>query len=282
MQATIANPVSCFGIGVHSGKKTQLTMKPAKANTGIIFIRQDVTKVDNIVVVSHDSVSETTLSTAISNEAGIKVSTIEHLMAAIWGCGIDNLIIELDGEEVPIMDGSSLPFVFLIEYAGIRASETKRKYLKLLKEVAIVENGIEISARPSDDFTIDMTIEFASEAIGRQQAKFHNKDDFKKAISPARTFGFAKDLVYLRGKGLAKGASLENAIGIEDNKILNEDGLRFADECVRHKLLDSIGDFFAAGRIIGSFECYKSGHKSNNQLLRKILQNQNAYEFVRF
>lgn len=280
MQSTIANPVSCFGVGVHSGKKTQLTMKPARENTGIIFIRQDVKGKDNMVFVSHDAVSETRLSTTIENDAGVRVSTIEHLLAAIWGCGIDNLIIELDGEEVPIMDGSSQPFVFLIEYAGIRASSAKRKYIKLLKVVSLVEKDIEICARPSEEFVIDMTIEFASQAIGRQQTKFSNQEDFKTAISPARTFGFAKDLEYLQGKGLAKGASLENAIGIEGNEILNKEGLRFADECARHKLLDSIGDFFTAGRIIGSFDCHKSGHHANNMLLRKIFSDDNSYQII--
>lgn len=282
MQTTIRTPVSCYGLGVHSGKRTQLTLKPAVSpNTGIVFVRTDVTEVSNIINVSYNNVSDTTLSTSVSNNANIKVSTIEHLMAALWGCGIDNVIIELDGEEVPIMDGSSKPFVFLLECAGLTIMREKRSFLKLLKEVSVTHGDSYIVARPSEQLIVNMAIDFASKAIGYQEIAFSDKeDDFKESVSAARTFGFLHELEYLRNKGLAKGASLDNAIGIENDKILNADGLRFDDECVRHKLLDSLGDFFTAGRIIGLLDCYKTGHNLNNLLLHKIFEDKSSYCLV--
>lgn len=282
MQTTIRTPVSCYGLGVHSGKRTQLTLKPALSpDTGIIFVRTDVTAVSNVVKVSYNNVSETTLSTSISNDANIKVSTIEHLMAALWGCGVDNVIIELDGEEVPIMDGSSRPFVFLLECAGLAIMNQKRQLLKLLKEVTVTSGDSYIVAQPSEQLVVNMAIDFPSKAIGYQEIAFNDKDDsFKESISAARTFGFLHELEYLRNKGLAKGASLDNAIGIDNDKILNLDGLRFDDECVRHKLLDSLGDFFTAGRIVGSLNCYKAGHNLNNLLLRKIFEDKSSYCLV--
>ncbi len=279
MQTTIQYPVSCYGLGVHSGKRTHLTLKPAdKPNTGIVFVRTDVKAVDNIICADYKTVSETMLSTTVSNNANVKVSTIEHLMAALWGCGVDNVIVELDGEEVPIMDGSSRPFVFLLECAGIKLQNAPRKLIKLVKEVSVTYKDAEIFVVPCDHLDIDMSIDFESKAIGKQSLHFSNDtDDFKDAISGARTFGFLSDLEYLRSKGLAKGASLENAIGIDDDLVLNKEGLRFEDECVRHKLLDSLGDFFTAGRLVGHISCHKTGHHLNNLLLRKIFEDPNAY-----
>lgn len=277
-QTTIRNPVSCYGIGVHSGKRTQLTLKPASSGTGVVFVRSDITEVDNVITANYLNVSETTLSTTISNNANSKVSTIEHLMAALSGCGISNVIVELDGEEVPIMDGSAGPFVFMIECAGTRFLPAPAVNLKILREVSVESNDAFARVSPSDAFAIDMTINFDHKAIGQQKKIFYASDSFKDSISGARTFGFINELEYLKSKGLAKGASLENAVGLDENQILNEEGLRFNDEFVRHKLLDAVGDFFTSAMpMIGYFECYKTGHALNNHLLRKIFSDPNNY-----
>lgn len=280
-QTTILNPISCYGIGVHSGKNTQITLKPAPANSGVTFVRTDITSVDNIVSASYDNVFETTLSTSIKNDASVKVSTIEHLMAAIWGCGISNLIIEIDGQEVPIMDGSSKAFVFMIECAGIKTLDAKSKQLKLLKDVHVVDNGCEIFASPSDKLSLDLTIDFKSKAIGRQSHLLENKKSFLSEVADCRTFGFVHELEYLQSKGLAKGASLDTAIGIENDVILNHDGLRRENEFVKHKMLDLVGDLFSMG---GDFMCNingsKTSHYLNNQFLRKIFDNPYSYEWV--
>lgn len=280
-QTTIQNPVSCYGIGVHSGKRAQLTLKPAKENTGIVFVRTDVTALCPYISANYASVSETTLCTAISNDAKVKVATIEHLMAAIWGMGIDNLIIELDGEEVPVMDGSSKPFIFMLECAGEKELSAQRRSLKILKEVSFTNKDSEVVISPADSFRINMVIDFESKAIGRQEREFNAQNSFKDDLAAARTFGFIHELEYLKSKGLAKGASLDNAVGIDKDVILNSDGLRFDDEFVRHKLLDSVGDLFTAGGfIIGKLDCYKPGHYMNNQLLRKVFEDPNNYRWV--
>lgn len=281
LQTTIASPVSCYGIGVHSGRKTQLTLKPAKANTGILFIRSDITQVDNAIKATYDNVFETRLSTSIRNNATkIHISTIEHLMAALWGCGIHNVIVEVDGEEVPIMDGSSKPFVFMIECAGVLLLKEKQKSLKLLKDIHIQENGAEIFARPSNRSNIELSIDFDSPAIGKQQITFQESHKFKEEIADSRTFGFVRDLDYLLSKGLAKGASLDNTIGIENDKVINSGGLRYDNEFVRHKLLDLLGDLYSAGgNFIGEIKGHKTSHYLNNEFLRKIFSDQSAYEW---
>ncbi len=279
-QTTIKNPISCYGIGVHSGERVNLTLKPAPQNTGVTFIRTDVKSIDNVIKASCLNVFETTLSTTIQNSSGVKVSTIEHLMAAIWGCSIDNIVVELDGAEVPIMDGSSKPFVFMLECADIVTFSAPRRFLKIKKDVRVVNNSAECYASSSDNFSITMEIDFANKVIGYQKFELNTDSCFKEEIAGARTFGFIKDVEYLQSKGLAKGASLSNAIGIEEDRILNHDGLRFENEFVRHKLLDAIGDFKTAGFIIGHFSGSKSGHLTNNMLLRKILEDSNAFEYV--
>jgi UDP-3-O-[3-hydroxymyristoyl] N-acetylglucosamine deacetylase len=279
MQTTIERPMSCYGIGVHSGERTQLTLKPARANTGIVCIRSDVSCVNNVVEVTYKNVSETVLSTTIQNDAAIKISTIEHLMAALWGCGIDNVIIELDGPEVPIMDGSSKPFVFLIECAGTKILNTTRKIFTILKDISVSHNDSEIIVTPNDTFAVNVSIEFESKAIGKQNMCINDPSSFKEEISSARTFGFIHEIDYLRSKGLAKGASLENAVGIKNDTIMNQEGLRFSNEFARHKLLDSVGDFYTAGGIIlANFVCTKPGHHLNNILLREIFDNTNNYK----
>ncbi len=281
LQTTIANSISCYGIGVHSGKKTQVTLKSAPKDTGVIFIRTDVHLVDNKIQASYKNVFDTNLSTSIKNIAGTKVSTIEHLMAAIWGCNISNIIVEIDGPEVPIMDGSSQPFVFMIECAGIKKLTTPRKHLKLLKNIKIIDNGCEIIATPADDLHIDLAIDFNSLAIGKQQFSFSKNSNFIKDIADSRTFGFVHELDYLQSKGLAKGASLDNAIGIDGDVILNHNGLRHEDEFVRHKLLDLAGDLFSSGGgFIGKINGLKTSHSLNNQFLHKIFNDPYSYQWV--
>lgn len=281
MQVTILNPISCYGIGVHSGKVTHLTLKPGKQNTGIVFVRTDVSTEINFIEASYSNVSDTLMSTGITNLSNIGVSTIEHLMAAIWGCGIDNLVIELDGPEVPIMDGSSKPFIFMIECSGRKIQNAPKKILKILKEVRVDYKDSELYAIPSDLMTVDLTIDFDNKVIGRQNFKFKDTGSFKEDVGGARTFGFLHELEYLRSKGLAQGASLDNAIGIDQDIILNHNGLRYKDEFVRHKLLDLIGDLnTAGGNIIGSFWGYKTGHAINNHLLRKLFSDPYSYTWI--
>lgn len=281
MQATILHPISCYGIGVHSGRKTQVTLKPAKANTGIIFVRTDVKDVDNKIHAIYNRVFDTTLSTSIRNDAKVHVATIEHLTAAIWGCRITNLIIEIDGPEVPIMDGSSKPFVFMIECAGIKRQNAPRKYLQILKEIFVADNDSEIFVNPSDRPRFELTIDFANPVIGKQRHIFSDKDSFNEEIANSRTFGFLHELEYLQKKGLALGASLDNAIGIDNNIILNHDGLRHENEFARHKLLDLLGDLYCAGgSFIGDLKGYKTSHSLNNKLLNKIFEDPFAYRWV--
>ncbi|WP_419235339.1 UDP-3-O-acyl-N-acetylglucosamine deacetylase [Rickettsia endosymbiont of Nabis limbatus] len=281
-QVTLSKPVSCYGIGVHSGKRTQLTIEPTEENTGIIFVRTDISSENNYIEAKYFNVSDTLLSTTISNSNKIQVSTIEHIMAALWGCGIDNAIIKIDGPEVPIMDGSSKPFVFMIECAGKKLQNAPKKYLKILKEVTAAHKDCELICRPSDHMKIDLTIDFNSKAIGRQSLVFSKQESFNDNIADARTFGFTKDVDYLQSKGLALGASFENAIGIDDqDKVLNPDGLRYQDEFVRHKLLDLFGDLYTSGNnIISSINGYKTSHALNNELLQRIFSDSTSHKFV--
>lgn len=281
-QITLSKPVSCYGIGVHSGKRTQLTIEPAKEDTGIIFIRTDISSENNYIAVKYFNVSDILLSTTISNSNKIQVSTIEHIMAALWGCRIDNAIIKIDGPEVPIMDGSSMPFVFMIECAGTKLQNATKKYLKILKEVTAAHKDCELICSPSDHIKIDLTIDFNSKAIGRQSIVFSKQESFNDNIADARTFGFMKDVDYLQSKGLALGASFENAIGIDDqDQVLNPDGLRYQDEFVRHKLLDLFGDLYTSGNnIISSINGYKTSHALNNELLHRIFSDSTSHKFV--
>lgn len=273
-------PVSCYGIAVHSGETVQLTLKPANAGCGIVFSRVDLSE-NNFIEANYNNVTDTLLSTTIANCHKVSVSTIEHLMAAIWGSGIDNIIIEIDGPEVPIMDGSSQPFVFMLECAGLKILNTPKKILRINKEVYVSHKNSEVVIAPSNNFQINLEIDFESKAIGHQSINFSNQKSFANDISKARTFGFIEELEYLRANGLAKGASLENAIGIDKDTILNEDGLRYKDEFVRHKLLDAIGDYATAScNILGSITTKKPGHLLNNLLMRKIFSCENNYSYI--
>jgi len=281
-QRTIRHPVSCFGVGIHSGQPTSVTLYPAPENSGIVFIRSDIKNKNNKIQALYNYVSKTTLGTTITNLEGVEVSIIEHLMAALWGCKIDNVVIELDGPEIPIMDGSSESFVFLLECAGVEVQSQDRKYIELLREVSIVDGDSRIIMTPSDYFSTETAIEFDSKLISSQKYLFSEKDQsFKHHICRARTFGFEKDAEMLKKIGLAKGASLDNAVVIGENSILNKDGLRYRDEFVRHKLLDMIGDLYLAGfPIKAHITSYKPGHTVNNKLLHKLFSEKDSFRIA--
>jgi len=275
-QKTIRNRVSCSGVGLHSGKQVNMSIKPASVDTGIIFKRDGFE-----IKASYENVSCTLLGTTISNKK-TTVATIEHLMSALWGCEIDNAIVELDGPEIPIMDGSAEPFVFLIECAGIVSQNKPRNYIELLEKIEVKEDNSFITIEPADEFSISFGINFYDKVINKQKGEFiHEKNCFKKDISRARTFGFEKEVFALRSKGLALGGSFDNAIVVGEDKVLNSNGLRTPDEFVRHKMLDCIGDLFLAGnRIKGKVTAYRSGHSLNNKVLKKLFANQRAWRLV--
>ncbi len=286
-QTTLGNKVSCSGIGLHSGSQVNMTIHPTKADTGIVFRRLDVPSDVALVPARFDAVCETRLGTTIRNQHGIAVSTIEHLMAAIWGVGIDNAIIDLDGPEVPIMDGSSEPFVFMLECAGLAQLSAPRKVLRVLKTIEVREGtpGNESIARVQPNVEGDegcilgIEIQFNNTVVGQQSSHYDFREvTFKQTLSRARTFGFEHEVTAMRQMGLALGGSLENAIVVGKDAILNEEGLRYDDEFVRHKALDCLGDLYLAGlRIDAKFDFLRPGHSINNKLLRALLADETAY-----
>ena len=280
-QQTIKSDFSLEGVGLHSGKKVKITLQPAKENNGIKFIRTDLKK-NNIINACWSNVSSTTLCTTISNEKKISISTIEHLMSALSGMHIDNLNILINNSEVPIMDGSSLPFVELIEKNGIISQKVNRQNIIVKKEIKVSHNDSFVKIIPNNQFSIDFEIDFTSHLINKQACQLQLVNgNYKSDISSARTFGFEKDVDYLRSNGLALGGSLENAVVVGENNILNKEGLRFDDEFVRHKILDSIGDLYLAGKPIhGYFYGNKSGHYLNNQILRKLFSDKSNFEII--
>lgn len=281
-QKTINSKISCKGVGVHSGTEATLTFNPAPINSGIIFRRTDVPKEQSIIKARYDNVVGTNLGTSLTNEFGIKVSTVEHLMASIWGCGIDNLYIDINGGEIPIMDGSSEPFIFLFECAGIKDQEEPRKIIEILKNVRVEEEDKFAEVSPAKEFSIDLEIAFEDKIIGHQIFAYNpTSSSFKNNISRARTFGFKHEIEYLHKIGLAKGGSLDNAILVDNGKIVNKEGLRYIDEFVRHKALDFVGDIYLSGYfIIGAFKASKTGHKVNNMLLRELFKDDSNYRII--
>lgn len=283
MQRSIKTSIHCTGIGVHSGRKTSLRLVPAPSNSGIRFVRTDVAKSDpgrdNVIPATWDRVTETQLCTVISNDAEVTVSTVEHVMAALRGCSIDNVVIEVDGPEVPIMDGSAEPFVFLVECAGIEVQSVPRQVIKILKDVVIEEEGKFAKLTPDADPIFGFDIDFAPRLDVQQRYELTiNPSNFKRHVSRARTFGFLEDVDKLRAMGLARGGSLDNAVVISGEKILNKGGLRYSDELVRHKVLDAVGDLYLAGApIVGRYEGYRAGHALNNQLLRAMYADPEAF-----
>ena len=280
-QTTLRHQISCTGVGLHSGQKIHMCLRPAPASSGIIFKRIDVPRGEQKIRARFDAVSDTLLGTTIANEAGVEVSTIEHLMAALTGCGVDNVLIELDGPEVPVMDGSAAPFVFLIECAGVQELKAARKSIRILEEIRVQDGEKIVSLSPSDEFSLEMEIAFENAAVEQQHYFFEfSSAGFKIELSRARTFGFMKEVESLRQVGRALGGSLENSIVIDGDRILNRGGLRYRDEFVRHKVLDAIGDLSLAGApIIGHFSGQKSGHAMNNRLLRALFDTPKAWTY---
>ena len=281
MQKTILKPVEFKGVGLHSGAKVLMKIEPAKEDSGIKFIRTDI-KNQNEISATWSNVSSTNLSTTISNEKGVSVSTIEHLMSALSGLHIDNVTILLNAAEVPIMDGSSKMFVELIESKGVVYQNKKRKVLKVNKEILVSKDNSSVKLAPNNRFSIDFEIDFPSPFISKQSCQLQLVNgNYKSDIASARTFGFEEEVDYLRSNGFALGGSLENAVVVGADKILNKEGLRYKDEFVRHKILDSIGDLYLAGSPIqGYFYGNKSGHYLNNQLLKELFSDNTNYEYI--
>ena len=280
-QKTLNGKVECEGIGLHSGLKIKMEIMPAEANQGIVFIRKDI--LDNQKIhASYKNVSDTKLGTTIINKAGYKVRTIEHLMAAFMGLKIDNALVILSGSEIPIMDGSSKVFVDLINGIGIKEQFVSKKIIKILRRVAVYNGKSSIIASPSKDFSIEYQIDFEDPAIGIQKQKLTRLgSNFDKEISAARTFGMLKEVEYMRKNGLALGGSIDNAIVVDNGKILNPDGLRYKDEFVRHKILDLCGDIYLSGRhLLGNISAICAGHEINNKFLWELFSDENNYQEI--
>jgi UDP-3-O-[3-hydroxymyristoyl] N-acetylglucosamine deacetylase len=283
-QRTLKNMIRATGVGLHTGEKVYLTLRPAAPNTGIVFRRTDLPRPVEIKA-TPESVGDTRLSSTLEHD-GAKVSTVEHLMAALAGLGIDNLYVDLSAAEVPIMDGSASPFVFLLQSAGIEEQNAAKKYIRIKKTVEVQDGDKWVRFEPYNGFKLSFTIAFdhpvfetSSQSITLDLAQA----SFIKEISRARTFGFMQDVETLRSHGLALGGSMDNAIVMDEYRVLNSDGLRYEDEFVKHKVLDAIGDLYILGHpLIGAFTAYKSGHALNNRLLRTLLADAEAWEFASF
>jgi len=279
---TVALPAICAGIGLHTGQHVRLSIRPAAAGTGVVFVRTDLAQGDNLVPARADCVTQTRLGTVITNASGVSVSTIEHLMAALSALGVDNAIIELDGPEVPIMDGSAQPFVQLLDQAGFRRQSTAQRVIEILRPVEVIEGDKRAALLPAERFEMRFEIDFDNPVIGHQEVELVvTEDSFRTELAAARTFGFVEGVEALRAAGLARGGSLDNAIVIDGDKVLNDGGLRFADEFVRHKALDAIGDLYVLGMPIqGRFEGIRAGHGLNNAVVRALLSQPEAYRIV--
>ncbi len=285
-QQTVRNNVGCTGVGLHSGKKVHLRLSTAAEDSGVVFKRTDVVDGRNqLIAANYKNVTSTQLGTNLKNEDGVEIGTIEHLMAALWGCQIDNCLVEIDGPEVPIMDGSSEPFVFLIECSGKKEQLKTRRVIEIMKEVRVFDekSGSSMTLSPSDEFSVSLDIDFGDKVIAKQSGGFNSRGgSFKNSLSRARTFGFEHEVEYMQKNGLALGGSLDNAIVVGAEGVANKDGLRYNDEFVRHKILDCIGDVFLAGAYVkGHFHGVKSGHGLNNQILRAAFSDPEVFREVR-
>jgi UDP-3-O-[3-hydroxymyristoyl] N-acetylglucosamine deacetylase len=283
-QRTLKNVIRATGVGLHSGNKVYLTLRPAPVDAGIVFRRVDVDPVVEFRV-NPEAVRETTLSTTMV-QGDVRIGTVEHFMSAMSGMGIDNAIVDLNAPEVPIMDGSAGPFVFLIQSAGVVEQDAPKKFVRVRKEVRIEEDGKVASLVPHDGFRLTFSIEFDHPALRKtitNASVDFSTTSFINEVSRARTFGFTRDIEYLRANNLALGGSLDNAIVLDDTRILNEEGLRYEDEFVKHKILDAVGDLYMLGHsILGAYTGIKSGHALNNKLLRTLLADPSAWEYVTF
>ncbi len=284
-QRTLKNSIRATGVGLHTGEKVYLTLRPAPANTGIRFCRVDLDPV--VEIAAHpENVGDTVLSTCLSHE-GVRVATVEHLLSAMAGLGIDNAYVDLSAPEVPIMDGSAGPFVFLIRSAGTLEQDAPKRFVRITRPISLEDpDGKRVSFTPYDGFKVSYTLDFDHPVFkaGDCTAEVDfSSTSFVKEVSRARTFGFMRDIEHLRQNNLALGGSLDNAIVIDDYRVLNEDGLRYQDEFAKHKILDAIGDLYQLNRsLIGAFHGYKSGHEMNNRLLRQLLIEKDAWEEVTF
>ncbi len=283
-QRTLKNIIKATGVGLHTGEKVYLSLRPAAPNTGIVFRRVDLPEPVDIPA-TPQNVGETTLSTTLVRD-GIKVSTVEHLLSALAGLGIDNVYIDVSSAEVPIMDGSAGPFVFLIQSAGVEEQNAAKRFIRIKKPVKVQDGDKWAMFEPYEGFKVSFTIDFDHPAFSEdsQSATIDfSSTSFVKEVSRARTFGFMRDIEALRKRKLALGGSMDNAIVVDNYRVLNEDGLRYSDEFVKHKILDAIGDLYLLGHsLIGSFTGHKSGHGLNNQLLRQLLSQPDAWEAVTF
>ncbi|MCH2336831.1 MAG: UDP-3-O-acyl-N-acetylglucosamine deacetylase [Pseudomonadales bacterium] len=283
-QRTLKNLIRATGVGMHTGEKVYLCLRPAPPNTGIVFSRTDN---DSPVPIqaSADNVSDTTMATSIG-EGPNKISTIEHLMSAMAGLGIDNAFVDVSAPELPIMDGSAAPFVFLIQSAGFQEQDAAKRFIRVLKELSYEESGAKVTISPHSGFRVEYTLDYDHPVFRthvRHAAIDFSTTAFVKEVSRARTFGFLADFEKLRSMDLARGGSLDNAVVVDDFRILNNDGLRQGDEFVKHKILDAIGDLYLLGHsVIGAFRGIKSGHSTNNALLRRLLADRDAYEVVTY
>ncbi len=284
-QRTLKESVTAVGVGLHKGEKVQLTLRPAPANTGIVFRRTDLSPVVDIPA-TPEAVGETTLCTCLVNEQGVKISTVEHLLSAAAGLGIDNLIVEIDSPEIPIMDGSALPFVYLIQSVGIKTLAVAKRFIRIKKSIRVEEGDKWAELKPHNGFKINFAIEFEHPVISKTCQTMSmdlSSCSFIKEISRARTFGFMRDIEFLRSHNLALGGSLENAIVLDEYRMLNKDELRYDDEFVKHKILDAIGDLYMCGHsILGELNAFKSGHGLNNLLLREVFKQKESWEWVTY
>lgn len=284
-QRTIKMPVKETGIGLHKGEKVTMTLRPAPANTGIVFRRVDLDPVQDIPARA-DAVGNTMLCTCINNAEGESIQTVEHLASALAGLGIDNIIVEVDSNELPIMDGSAAPFIFLLQSAGIEEQNAAKKFIKITKPVRVEDGDKWAELHPYEGFRVDFAIDFDHPAIN--QTRQHVVMDFSTAsyvseVSRARTFGFMRDLEYMNANNLALGGSMENAVALDEFRVLNPEGLRYDDEFIKHKILDAIGDLYLGGySIIGELKAFKTGHGLNNKLLNALLNQQECWEFATY
>ncbi|MFY7698042.1 MAG: UDP-3-O-acyl-N-acetylglucosamine deacetylase [Legionella sp.] len=283
-QRTPKKIIQATGVGLHSGEKVLLTLHPAPINTGIIFRRTDLDPIVEIPA-SYEYVSDTLLCTSLQNK-GAKVATVEHLLSAFAGLGIDNAYVDINAAEIPIMDGSAAPFIFLIQSAGIREQNAAKRFIRILKPICIEDGNKFVKLLPYNGYKISFTIEYDHPIFNNkpQKASFDfSSTSYVQQVCRARTFGFLAEYEKLREADLAKGGSLDNAVVIDDYRVLNEDGLRFDDELVKHKVLDAIGDLYLLGSgLIGAFEGHRSGHELNNKLLRTLMARQDAWEYTYF
>lgn len=282
MQTTLQNSVTVKGVGLHSGAMITLTIKPADVDHGIMFVRVDLPEAEQLIQARWDKVVDTQLCTVIANDHGASVGTIEHLMSALCGLNIDNALIEIDGTEVPVMDGSANPWVEAIDTVGLMTQDSARRSIRVLKDVTVEKDGKTVTLSPADVPTFGGQIDFNHPDIGEQTYKTQLLNgNFRHEIATARTFGFLREVEYMRSKGLALGGSLDNAIVLDEDKVLNPKGLRFDDEFIRHKLLDAIGDLYlAGGPIKGAYNGIKAGHEMNNAILHALFADDSAWEYA--